>query len=173
MAIVGAAIAGIGNGVETVAARTALQEEVEDRWMALMMALNESLFQSVPGAGILLGGAITALGARGRRWRWPARRIAAGHRGGLVRPGAARFASRAAGRIGPAPPGPSEEPGQRNATRTETEATGTGAIATLAGMIATGAAISVSGLRGRRLGDISRVRPRAIAAVCARASPAI
>ncbi len=61
VAIVGAAIAGVGNGVEAVAARTALQEEVEERWMALMMALNESLFQSVPGVGILLGGAITSL----------------------------------------------------------------------------------------------------------------
>lgn len=31
--------------------------------MALMMSLNESLFQTVPGAGILIGGAITALGS--------------------------------------------------------------------------------------------------------------
>jgi hypothetical protein len=31
--------------------------------MALMMSLNEALFQSVPGAGILLGGTITALGS--------------------------------------------------------------------------------------------------------------
>jgi hypothetical protein len=62
VAIVGAAFAGIGNGVEVVAARTALQEETEDRWMALMMSLNESLFQFVLGAGILLGGTITALG---------------------------------------------------------------------------------------------------------------
>jgi MFS family permease len=61
VAVVGAAIAGIGNGLEVVAARTALQEATEERWMALMMSLNESLFQSVPGAGILLGGAITAL----------------------------------------------------------------------------------------------------------------
>ena len=63
VAIVGAACAGVGNGVEAVAARTALQEETEERWMALMMSLNESLFQSVPGAGILLGGTITALGS--------------------------------------------------------------------------------------------------------------
>ncbi len=63
LAIVGAAIAGIGNGVEAVAARTALQEATEERWMALMMSLNESMFQSVPGAGILLGGTITALGS--------------------------------------------------------------------------------------------------------------
>ncbi|HUA06453.1 MAG TPA: MFS transporter [Solirubrobacteraceae bacterium] len=61
VAIVGAAFAGIGNGVEAVAARTALQEATQERWMALMMSLNESLFQSVPGAGILLGGALAAV----------------------------------------------------------------------------------------------------------------
>ncbi|MBV9417285.1 MAG: MFS transporter [Solirubrobacterales bacterium] len=63
VAIVGAAFAGIGNGVESVATRTALQEEVEERWMAMMMSLYEALFQSVPGAGILLGGAIMAVGS--------------------------------------------------------------------------------------------------------------
>ncbi len=63
VAIIGAAFAGIGNGVEAVAARTALQEETEERWMALMMSFNEALFQSVPGAGIVIGGAITALGS--------------------------------------------------------------------------------------------------------------
>ena len=63
VAIVGGASAGIGNGVESVAVRTALQEEVEDQWMALMMSLYEALFQSVPGVGIVIGGAITALGS--------------------------------------------------------------------------------------------------------------
>jgi hypothetical protein len=63
VAIIGAASAGIGNGVESVAVRTALQEEVEDQWMALMMSLYEALFQSVPGAGIVIGGAITSLGS--------------------------------------------------------------------------------------------------------------
>ena len=61
VAVVGAALAGVGNGLEVVAARTALQEATEEGWMALMMSLNESMFQLVPGAGILLGGAITAL----------------------------------------------------------------------------------------------------------------
>lgn len=61
LAIAGAAVAGAGNGIEAVAARTTLQEHVEHQWMALIMSLNESLFQTVPGAGILLGGAITAL----------------------------------------------------------------------------------------------------------------
>lgn len=63
VAIIGGACAGVGNGVEAVAARTALQEETEEHWMALMMSLNESILQSVPGAGILLGGALTALGS--------------------------------------------------------------------------------------------------------------
>ncbi len=62
VAIVGAAIAGVGNGIVSVAARTALQEEVEDEWMAMLMSLYEVVYQSVPGAGILLGGAITVLG---------------------------------------------------------------------------------------------------------------
>lgn len=63
VAIIGGALAGIGNGVESVAGRTAVQELVDSKWMALMMSLQESLFQSVPGAGILLGGTITALGS--------------------------------------------------------------------------------------------------------------
>ena len=61
VAIAGAAIAGVGNGVESVAGRTALQEEVEEGWMAVMMSVNESMFELIPGLGILLGGAIAAL----------------------------------------------------------------------------------------------------------------
>jgi predicted MFS family arabinose efflux permease len=60
VAITGAAIAGVGNGVVFVASRTALQEAVRAEWMALMMSLNESVYQAVPGLGILIGGAITA-----------------------------------------------------------------------------------------------------------------
>jgi Major Facilitator Superfamily len=60
LAICGAALAGTGNGVEAVAARTTLQEQVDPEWMALIMSLNESLFQAMPGLGIILGGAITA-----------------------------------------------------------------------------------------------------------------
>jgi MFS family permease len=63
VAIIGAALGGIGNGVESVAARTAIQEEASERWMAMMMSLYEALFQSVPGAGMLIGGGITALGS--------------------------------------------------------------------------------------------------------------
>jgi MFS family permease len=65
VAIVGAAIAGVGNGIVFVAGRTALQEAVTGGWMALMMSLNESIYQAVPGIGIVVGGAITATaGAR-------------------------------------------------------------------------------------------------------------
>jgi predicted MFS family arabinose efflux permease len=61
IAVVGCALAGVGNGIEAVSVRTALQEQVEQSWMALMMSFNESLHQLVPGAGILLGGALAAL----------------------------------------------------------------------------------------------------------------
>jgi len=43
-----------------------LQEHVEQQWMALMMSLNESVAQAVPGAGIFVGGAIILRGIRGR-----------------------------------------------------------------------------------------------------------
>jgi MFS family permease len=61
VAAIGSAIGGLGNGIEAVVERTALQERVEQRWMAMMMSLNESIFQALPGAGILLGGGIAAL----------------------------------------------------------------------------------------------------------------
>jgi MFS family permease len=61
IAIVGSAIAGVGNGVESVAARTALQEEVQPQWMALMMSFNESMLELIPGLGILIGGAVAGL----------------------------------------------------------------------------------------------------------------
>jgi MFS family permease len=59
--LAGAAVGGVGNGIEVVAMRTALQEEVGDVWMARIMSLNESLTQAVPGIGIVLGGALAAL----------------------------------------------------------------------------------------------------------------
>lgn len=61
VAILGAGFAGTGNGIGAVAVRTALQEQVEERWMALVMGLNESLSQAVPGLGIVIGGVIAAL----------------------------------------------------------------------------------------------------------------
>jgi hypothetical protein len=61
VAIAGAAIAGVGNGTVFVASRTTLQEAVRPQWMALMMSLTESIIQGVPGAGILIGGALAAI----------------------------------------------------------------------------------------------------------------
>ncbi len=61
VALAGAAIAGAGNSVEWVAARTAVQERTPDRWMTLMMSVAESISQLAPGLGILIGGLITAL----------------------------------------------------------------------------------------------------------------
>jgi predicted MFS family arabinose efflux permease len=61
VAIVGGGLAGVGNGIESVAVRTALQELVQERWMTLVMGLNESISQAAPGVGILIGGVVTAL----------------------------------------------------------------------------------------------------------------
>ncbi len=61
IAMVGGAVAGVGNGIWVVAARTALQEQVEPEWMGMMMSLNESVLQAVPGFGIVLGGVLSAL----------------------------------------------------------------------------------------------------------------
>ncbi len=61
LAVVGAALGGGSNGVEMVAARTAMQERTEQRWMALVTSLSESVALATPGLGILIGGAVTAL----------------------------------------------------------------------------------------------------------------
>jgi MFS family permease len=62
VALAGAAVAGVGNGMEGVAVRNAMQELIPPEQMAMMMSLSESLVQALPGGGILLGGALTALG---------------------------------------------------------------------------------------------------------------
>jgi hypothetical protein len=61
VAIVAAVVGGVGNGVESVAARTALQEQIEQRWMTMIMSFNESLLDAIPGGGILVGGLIAQL----------------------------------------------------------------------------------------------------------------
>jgi predicted MFS family arabinose efflux permease len=61
VAVIGAALGGMSNGIEMVAARTAVQERTSEQWMALVMSLNEAVAQVTPGLGILLGGVITAL----------------------------------------------------------------------------------------------------------------
>jgi MFS family permease len=61
VAIVGAVLAGGGNGSQVVAMRSALQETVSERWMALVLSFDQSMFEAVPGVGIVLGGAIATL----------------------------------------------------------------------------------------------------------------
>ena len=61
VAIVGAVVGGVGNGIEAVAERTVLQERVEQQWLALTLSLNESIFQALPGLGFVLGGAVAAI----------------------------------------------------------------------------------------------------------------
>jgi MFS family permease len=100
LAAVGSAVGGLGNGIEAVAERTALQERVEQRWMALMMSLNESIFQALPGAGILLGGGVAALAG-------PRAAFAVGGAGALVVGVLAPFVLRATRGV-PAP-GPPDE----------------------------------------------------------------
>ena len=60
VALTGGVMAGMGNGIEVVSMRTALQEAVAERWMALILSLNQSIFQAVPGAGIAIGGLLAA-----------------------------------------------------------------------------------------------------------------
>ena len=59
--VAGAALAGIGNGVFVVALRTTLQESTEARWMAIIMSLSESIFQTSTGVGIVVGGVLAAI----------------------------------------------------------------------------------------------------------------
>lgn len=61
VALIGSALGGAGNGVETIAAKTVLQQRTPDRWMALTMSLSDSSSQLAPGLGILAGGVIAAV----------------------------------------------------------------------------------------------------------------
>jgi hypothetical protein len=61
VAVGGIGLGGMGNGIYVVAVRTALQEAVEERWMAMMMSFNESMLEALPGVGIVVGGALAAL----------------------------------------------------------------------------------------------------------------
>ena len=86
MALAGAALGGkSATGCEAVAGRTAVQENVESQWMAMIMSVNESVVQIAPGVGIVLGGAITAIADPGA----VALAVAAGRRplrsAGLIR----------------------------------------------------------------------------------------
>lgn len=59
VAIVGSAIAGVGNGIGITAQKTLLQQYTASRWMAMITGLNEAIAMAAPGVGILVGGAIT------------------------------------------------------------------------------------------------------------------
>ncbi len=61
VAVIGTAIGGLGNGITSIAAATLLQEYTEQRWMALVISLSQSVLQAAPGAGIVLGGLITEI----------------------------------------------------------------------------------------------------------------
>ncbi len=61
LAIGGSVIAGVGNGIETIAARTTLQERTEERWMAMVMSFSDSLYPIATGVGIVVGGTIAEL----------------------------------------------------------------------------------------------------------------
>ena len=61
LAIVGSVIAGVGNGVETIAVRTTLQERTEDRWMTRVFSFSDSVYPIATGAGIVVGGAIATV----------------------------------------------------------------------------------------------------------------
>ena len=103
-ALVGAGVAGCGNGIEAVAARTALQEHVEADWMAMMMSLNDSLYQAVPGGGILIGGALASLAS-------PRLALAVAGGGALVVTAVAWVVLRPGGALEvPEPPAAGEEP---------------------------------------------------------------
>jgi MFS family permease len=61
VAVIGAALGGVGNGGGLMAAKTFLQHYTPQRWMAMVTSLNESISQVAPGVGILIGGGLTAV----------------------------------------------------------------------------------------------------------------
>jgi MFS family permease len=61
VACLASAVGGIGNGVQWIALVTAVQELTRATYQARVLALLEALASAMPGAGFLLGGAITAL----------------------------------------------------------------------------------------------------------------
>jgi predicted MFS family arabinose efflux permease len=61
IALVGAAAAGVSNGIGSVAITTELQDVVPQSWVAIVTSLDQSLGQLSPGVGIALGGVLAAL----------------------------------------------------------------------------------------------------------------
>lgn len=60
VAVVGSALGGVGNGSGAAAGRTMLQEYTPQRWMGVMMSVNESVSQAAPGVGFVLGGVLAS-----------------------------------------------------------------------------------------------------------------
>ncbi len=114
VALVGSALGGTGNGIESVATRTAVQEQTSPRWMALVMSLQESIAAAMPGVGFVLGGLIAALAS-------PRAALAVAGAGSLavtvaawrvLRPGAGTAAGPESGLDQSEPDGPGPGPGQ-------------------------------------------------------------
>jgi MFS family permease len=61
IALLGAALIGVSNGLNTVLFSVELQEIVPQSWMALAMSVNQSLLLLAPSVGIILGGVIASL----------------------------------------------------------------------------------------------------------------
>jgi predicted MFS family arabinose efflux permease len=61
VALIGAVLIGISNGLNTVLFSVELQEIVPQSWMALASSVNQSLLLLAPGVGIALGGLIAWL----------------------------------------------------------------------------------------------------------------
>ena len=63
IALIGAAVAGIANGIASAAFRTETQDRTPQTWMALIMSLVQSIGQLTPGLGILIGGGLASVGS--------------------------------------------------------------------------------------------------------------
>jgi MFS family permease len=61
VALVGAAIAGLSNGLTSAAFVTEFSDIVPQSWVAMVTSLNQSLGQLAPGVGIALGGVLATL----------------------------------------------------------------------------------------------------------------
>jgi MFS family permease len=63
VALIGAALAGVANGMLSTAFMTETQDRTPRDWMTLVTTLLQSIRQISPGLGILLGGVLAAAGS--------------------------------------------------------------------------------------------------------------
>ncbi len=63
VALIGAALAGVANGLMSTAFMTETQDRTPRDWMTLVTTLMQSIRQISPGLGILLGGVLAAAGS--------------------------------------------------------------------------------------------------------------